>query len=184
MRFFFASLLLLIGTPPALAQGLATFNYQRGTVDIARQHPPTLAPLPWQDAANAPAISEAAAVTLNVTIRPITSLTQREGWMGSGITAGEGALFILDQPGKASVPKIELSPALDVLWLDETGRIAALAPSLDVANLAASMAADKPAKALLLLPAGLAANLSVVAGDRLLHPDYFSPPPAVMTAPE
>ena len=183
MRYLLLSFLIMAASGAA-AQGVATFSYQRGNIAIARANPPALPSLPWQDK-DAPRPQENSRVAIAVDIRPIAVLYRQAGWMNMAkFSETEGILFVLDRPETARVGRMEYFQPLDVLWIDDTGTITSIAPSLSVAALNEPMIDQKPSKALLMLSAGSTQKLGITPGDRISDSEYFQPPPSVVTLPK
>ncbi len=185
MRYLLLSFCLLLEFGNlANAQGVATFYYQRGSIAIDRKQPPVLAPLPWQGA-DAPRQQEGVRLRVDVDIRPATSLYRQEGWVNmGGLSDTDGMLFIFDTPEIARISHMEFHQPLDVLWVDATGEITSIAPSLAVSEIADPILDPKPAKALLLMVSGMCERAAIRPGDRVVSPQFFQPPPSIMTAPE
>lgn len=183
MQRFLISLLFSLAAIGAHAQGVATFTYQRAQLELQRAHPPALPALPWQEGA-APQ-PDTSRLALAMDIRPSTSLYHQEGWMSlASIPAGEGKLFVFSKPQVAHIGHMEVYQPLDVLWVDATGKITSIAPGLNLSQLSQPLVDSRPSKAILLLGGQEAARLSITPGDRLIDSDFFSPPPAIISAKE
>lgn len=182
MKYLLASLLIVI-SQSALALGVATFNYQRGSLSIERASPPPEPLLPWQEA-DAPRKKENARVSVTVDIRPITALYRQSGWINLGqLSQNEGVLFVLEQPDTARLGRMEYFQPVDALWIDENGVVTSIAPKLEVSELNEPMIDQKPSKGLLLLGADMAERLSIRPGDKVTDSEYFQAPPSVITLP-
>jgi uncharacterized membrane protein (UPF0127 family) len=184
MRCFLSSLLLsLCVAVSANAQGVATFTYQRGVVQLLRAHPPALPALPWQGEA-APVQLAIPALEIAVDIRPSTSLYQQEGWVNmGGLSGANGMFFVFDKPQPARVGALSYYQPLDVLWLDENGVVTSIAPSLKLAEISVPLVDTKPSKAVLFLAGGMADVFSISPGDKITGSEFFQTPPKVLTAP-
>ena len=168
----------------AQAQGIATFSYQRSELTIVRAKPPLLPLLPWADAEKTPQ-TEPSEKNISVDIRPAKALYQQEGWIDlAGLSGLNGLFFVFDKPIAAHVPNMTIYVPLDVLWIDAEGKIITIAPSLNLSSLNAPIFGSSPAKAILLLAGGTCEREFIAPSDRIANPDFFTPPPNILTAPK
>lgn len=177
-------MMLILMTPLASAQDVATFSYQRGTLTINRASPPSLAPMPWQPK-DVPATTVTAARDFAVDIRESNVLYQQEGWIDlSGLSPNQGALFIFAKSQKASIKRMTIYPPVDVLWINPEGKITSIAPNIVLANLDKPIAGTEKSKAILLLSGGLCAQERIMPGDMVINSEFFSAAPPILTAPQ
>ncbi|MDX2073455.1 MAG: DUF192 domain-containing protein [Alphaproteobacteria bacterium] len=170
-------------TESAQAQGLATFAYQRGTLQLLRAHPPAAPALPWEGE-DATAQPTNPLVQVEVDIRPADSLYRQEGWVNMGSLSGlNGMFFLFNPPQPAPIAPMKYYQPLDVLWIDENGKITSIAPLLNLSELSEPLADSKPSKAILLLAGGVTDAQSIRPGDKIVSSEFFAPPPKVLTAP-
>lgn len=173
MRRLLTLLISLLIASPVLAQGVATFTYQRGSISIARAS--ISATLPWQNEAP---------LTLSVDIRPANALYQQEGWMNlSGLQQDSAMMFVFEKAQPASLRKMDYYQPIDVLWVDETGTITSIAPRLILAEQQAALSDPKPSKALLMLAGGTVETQRIALGDKLQGTEFFITPPTMMSVP-
>lgn len=165
----------------AHAQGVATFTYQRGTIQVLRAHPPAVPNMPWQDESTPPQLANAA-VDIAVDIRPSTSLARQEGWINMGSLSGLNAMmFVYEQPQAAPVMALEYYQPLDVLWVDANGTITSIAPHLNLSEIREPLADTSPSKALLMMAGGTVDEQNIAPGDKIIGSDFFRPPPKLLT---
>ncbi len=184
-RFY---LLLLISffcfANSAQAQGVATFSYQRSELSILRANPPLLPLMPWSDEEKSTQ-TEASEKKLSVDIRPAKALYQQEGWIDlAGLSGLNGLFFVFDKPTAAHVPNMTIYVPLDVLWINAEGKIITIAPNLNLSTLTSPIFGSAPAKAILLLAGGTCEREFIAPNDRIISPDFFTPPPNILTAPQ
>jgi uncharacterized membrane protein (UPF0127 family) len=85
------------------------------------------------------------------------------------LDADAGMLFVFDAPSITGMWMKNTYIPLDMLFLNEVGRIVAIAENTQPMSLQ-PIQPPEPAKAVLELNAGTVARLGVTLGDRVLHP--------------
>ncbi|WGF89348.1 DUF192 domain-containing protein [Marinivivus vitaminiproducens] len=86
-----------------------------------------------------------------------------------------GMLFDFGRTGPVGMWMRNTYIPLDMLFLDETGHVTQIASDTEPFS-EAVIAADRPVRGVLEVPAGTAARLSVEPGDRLVHPLFGGDP--------
>lgn len=80
-----------------------------------------------------------------------------------------GMLFDFGRTGPVGMWMRNTYIPLDMLFIDETGRVTQIATDTEPFS-EAVIAADRPVRGVLEVPAGTAARLEAAPGDRLVHP--------------
>jgi uncharacterized membrane protein (UPF0127 family) len=179
LRTLLISLLL---AAPAMAQGVATFTYQRGQLTLLRASPPPVAAMPWQETQTPQA--GVADITFAVDIRPAANLYLQEGWMNlGGIASHTGLLYIFDTPQPAQIGHIAYYQPVDIVWIDAQGAITTIAPNIILSEQQKTLVGNKPSKAILLLAGGSTAAQQIQPGDRVTGSEFFTAAPVVISSP-
>lgn len=97
-----------------------------------------------------------------------------QGLMGRpALAPGAGMLFDFKVPQPVTMWMKNTHIALDMLFIDASGRIANIVENTQPMSLA-TIASSRPVRAVLELNAGTARRLGVKPGDRVLHPIFES----------
>jgi uncharacterized membrane protein (UPF0127 family) len=180
-RFLIGFFSVILLCSHANAQGIATFFYQKGIIQIARANPPPLPNLPWQPE-NTPTLPDTSLVSVSVDIRPVASLYRQEGWINmEGLSGLSGMMFISEKPEQTHIGPMEYYQPLDVIWLDNNGVITSIAPNLVLASNKDGLSDSRPSKALLMLAGGSAQLYGIAPGDKIVGSEFFDTPPNVIS---
>lgn len=105
-----------------------------------------------------------------------TPETQSKGLMHrTRLDADKGMLFVFGTPGKRIMWMRDTLIPLDMLFVDEKGRIVHIHENAEPHS-TAPISADAPASAVLELPGGTARKLGIATGDRIDHPIFKAAP--------
>lgn len=107
----------------------------------------------------------------------MTPEQRRVGLMGrTGLPASGGMLFDYGQPGPVRMWMKDTLISLDMLFIDETGRVVHVAERTTPFSLQ-PLGPDQPVLAVLEVAAGTAARLGITAGSRVEHPRFAASAP-------
>lgn len=107
----------------------------------------------------------------------MTPEQRRVGLMGrSGLAPAAGMLFDYGQPGPVRMWMKDTLISLDMLFIDESGRIIYVAERTTPFSLQ-PVGPDEPVLAVLEVAAGTAARLGIAPGSRIEHPRFAAAAP-------
>lgn len=88
----------------------------------------------------------------------------------SSIAAGHGMLFVYDEPTKPGIWMKDMHFNIDVLWLDEEGRVVSIVEDMAPSTYPAVYTPQLPSRYVLELPSGFVRLHSIVVGARATLP--------------
>lgn len=151
--------------------------YNRERIALTRHGMPSL---PWQ-ASGAAAASPP--LTFEVEVRDAAALRHQQGWFDlGGLSENGGMLMVFSASGLPPVARSTQYAPLDILFIDQEGKITQILPDLVLAKLEREIYPDAPVLAFLFLKGGMCKKLSIAPGDEV---DYkiFRKPPVMLNAP-
>lgn len=178
MRRFLAMVFLAMLTANAAAAESTPLLYTRTNLRIVRIAPPADAFMPWEDTSHGDK-----GVVIDAEMRDGAVMYKQKGWYNlSSPSETGGVLLVFSAPVVTPIsPSAQYAP-LDILMIDKEGRIAQIAPDIQLSNLREDIYPEAPILALLFLKGGLCERFSIRPGDWVEHP-LFKKPPKVLTAP-
>ena len=94
------------------------------------------------------------------------------------MAADAGMLFVFDEPRQASFWMQNTMIPLDMLFIDDTGRVETIAVRMDTYSTRAS-SSEGPVRAVLEINGGLSEKLGIEPGAQAVHPAFEAAPEAV-----
>lgn len=174
----FLLLLLLALSAPARADQSTPLFYNRTEITIERQALP--APLPWQGESRP---QEQSGITFDVEVRDAASFYNQKDWFNlSGPTDDSGVLLAFSAPTLAPVIRSKQYAPLDILMVDNEGKIIQIVPNIMLADLQREILPKNPVLAFLFLKGETCQRLSIAPGDVVVY-DIFTRPPTVLSEP-
>ena len=98
------------------------------------------------------------------------------------LDAGTGMLFVYDEPRPARFWMKNTMIPLDMVFIDDTGRVESIAVRRDTYSERGS-ASEGPVRAVLEINAGLSEELGIDPGDQAIHPAFEAAPEGARCAP-
>lgn len=176
-----AVLCALLAAAPAQADQSTPLFYNKTTIAIIRQSPPTPAEpaMPWQTTPT----PEDPRLEINVEVRDAMILYNQQGWYNlSSPEDNTGVLLMFAAPGIAPVvPSSQYAP-LDILMINAEGRIDQIVPNIMLSELDQEILPQSPILGFLFLKGGACERKSIQPGDTVEY-KLFHKPPKVLTAP-
>lgn len=117
-------------------------------------------------------------LALNVEVRDAAVLYRQQGWYNlSSPSEKGGVLFVFAEPTRAPISPSSQYVPLDILMLDNHGKILQIAPKLNLSQLSEDIIPEKPIRAFLFMKGGACESLSIKPGDSVEYKIFSSPPP-------
>ena len=180
MRYFLLINLALVSfiTNCYAAPREAPISYSLTDINIVRTHMPKL---PWDKDDNTPITPPAAPpLAFKVELRSALTFYAQEGWFSlGGITENKGVMFVFDSPMQAPIMRSNFFAPMDILFINNEGKITQIAPSIILADLKNEKYSEAAVKALLFLKGGICTAQSITIGDYIEH-EAFERAPLVL----
>ncbi|HLP44293.1 MAG TPA: DUF192 domain-containing protein [Candidatus Nanoarchaeia archaeon] len=90
----------------------------------------------------------------------------------TSLETGTGMLFIFEKSGTYGFWMKDMNFSIDILWLDETGKIVHIEKSLSPDTYPKTVTPASPAKYVLELPAGFSHSENIQVGDTIVLPKW------------
>jgi uncharacterized membrane protein (UPF0127 family) len=175
-------IILCLSLLPALAQAdqSTPLFYNRAELTIERQAAPAPAPLPWLGEVRP---QERSGIVFDVEVRDAASFYNQKDWFNlSGPTDDSGVLLAFAAPTLAPIIRSRQYAPLDILMVDNEGKIVQIVPNIMLADLQREILPKNPILAFLFLKGETCQRLSIAPGDRVVY-DIFTTPPTVLSEP-
>lgn len=177
------SVLWLIAWPQAgrANENPMGFTYTRSHIVVMRAHvdKPQQPVMPWQTGD-----TQHAGLAFDVELRDAASFYKQSGWFNLSSPADrQGVLIVFDKPLARPVSRSRHYAPLDILFINQEGKISQIAPNIILNELDRDIIPDAPVRAFLLLKGGSCKDLSILPGDEVQH-KIFIKPPLVIGSPE
>ena len=162
----------------AVANDAVPLFYTRTNIRVIRSSVNEPLPLPWQEK------TEIASVTrdliFDVEVRDGSTFYNQQGWINVGrLGENTGLLLTFGAPIVAPiVPAAQYAP-LDILMLNDEGKILQILPKLVLSELSEEIYPENPISAFLIIDGGSSESLSIVPGDTIEY-KLFKKPPVVL----
>jgi len=88
---------------------------------------------------------------------------------------GEGKLFIFDESGKYGIWMKDMLFAIDIIWLNEAGKIVYIAPNIVPESFPEVFRPSKEARFVLEVPAGTVSDTGLSLNDQMVIDSFYLP---------
>lgn len=182
MRYLLWIFAFIITAPALALDASAPILYSRASIPIVRGTPPSDPLMPWQDSKATPQTQEPS-VVFDTEVRDAMTLYKQDGWYNLSSPQDTNAILLMfSAPGIAPIEPSAHYAALDILMIDEQGKILQIVPNVKLSALEQEILPESPILAFMFLRGGLCEKLSIQPGDHVQY-KLFKKPPTVLTAP-
>ncbi|MBN66979.1 MAG: hypothetical protein CMM94_05370 [Rickettsiales bacterium] len=173
MRFLISFFILLLCSSLALAQSRQPIIFQKDSLTITSY--PRAEKSEEQEGENAAPPTPTEHV-FSVEVRPENAM--RLEWIHTLNTLdnNRGVMIAFETPMQIPLMPLEVYKPVDVLFIDNDGKILQIAPSVVLGELQQDIYAKKPIRAFLYLQGGISESLNIKPRDEVDHPLFNSAP--------
>lgn len=156
----------------------AALLYTRTAIIIHRKQLPP--PMPWLGA-DAP--KENPGILFETEVRDAMTLYNQNGWYNlSSPQDRSGLMMMFAKPSIAPITHSAQYAPLDILLIDQEGKIIQIIPNINLSELDQDIMPEKPVLAFLFIRGGSCQRMSIHPGD-IVEYKLFKRPPVVLSAP-
>ncbi len=118
-------------------------------------------------------------IAMDVEIRSVQALQSEWFYSASQAQADKAVMIMFDPPTDVPLMNMRIYEPLDVIYIDEEGKIIQIVPEVVLADLQEPIGAEHLVRSWLFLQGGSAERLDIRPKDRVEHP-LFNPRPRVL----
>lgn len=118
-------------------------------------------------------------IQMDVEIRPVQALQSEWFYSAGGAQQDKAVMIMFDPPTDVPLMAMRIYEPLDVLYMDEEGKIIQIVPDVVLAYLEEPIGAESLVRSWLFVQGGTAERLGIRPKDRVEHP-LFNPRPRVL----
>jgi uncharacterized membrane protein (UPF0127 family) len=117
---------------------------------------------------------------LDAEVKDALNFYRQDGWINlRAMREDHAVLLVFEQLSQDPILPASNYAPIDILMVDEQGKITEIAPSLILASLEQEIYPQKPVKAFILLAGGSTGRLAIKPGDEVIYSIFKKPPPIV-----
>ncbi|MFO0389012.1 MAG: DUF192 domain-containing protein [Alphaproteobacteria bacterium] len=117
---------------------------------------------------------------LDVEVKDALNFYRQDGWINlSAMREGHAVLLAFEQLSQDPILPASNYAPMDILMVDEQGKITEIAPSLTLASLEQEIYPQKPVKAFVLMASGSTEKMGIKPGDEVVYSIFKKPPPVI-----
>lgn len=117
---------------------------------------------------------------LDAEVKDALNFYRQDGWINlSAMREGHAVLLAFEQLSQDPILPASNYAPMDILMVDEQGKITEIAPSLILASLEKEIYPQKPVKAFVLMASGSTEKMGIKPGDEVVYSIFKKPPPVI-----